>query len=251
MNEKNIKLTIEYNGTDFSGWQSQANGNTIQDIIKEAIYKTTKIKVNLIGAGRTDAGVHALGQVANFKISHNLESEKYKDALNYYLPKDIRILKSDEVDLEFHARFNAKSKRYRYLIGLDRSALYYNQRWEIERELDFSQLQQSAEMIVGEHDFASFCVVSSIKDNNYCTIYKSKWYRVGRLFIYEVRGNRFLHSMIRFLVGGMTNLAQINPDKNKLNLTLEKFGDIINSQTDERLMFTAPSCGLYLRSVQY
>jgi len=251
MKEKNIKLTIEYNGTDYSGWQSQTNGNTIQDKIIDAIYKTTKIKVNLVGAGRTDAGVHALGQVANFKIEQNLQPEKYKDALNYYLPKDIRILKSEEVDIEFNARFNAKSKRYRYLIGLDRSALYYNQRWEFERELDFNLLQQSASLIIGEHDFASFCVVSSLKNDNRCTIDFSKWYRVGRLFIYEIRGNRFLHSMIRFLVGGMTNLAQINPDKNKLNLTLKKFGDIINSQTDERLIFTAPACGLYLRSVQY
>jgi tRNA pseudouridine38-40 synthase len=251
MSEKNIKITIEYNGTDYSGWQSQKNGSTIQDYIVDAIYKITDQKVNLIGAGRTDAGVHALGQVANFKVEHKLESEKYKDALNYYLPKDIRVIESNEVDIEFHARFKAKSKRYRYLIGLDRSALYFNQRWEIERELDFDLLQQSASFIVGEHDFAPFCVISSLKDNNRCIIELSKWYRVGRLLIYEIRGNRFLHSMIRFLVGGMSNLAQINPDKNKLNLTLEKFGDIINSQTDERLMFTAPACGLYLRSVQY
>lgn len=251
MSEKNIKLIIEYNGTNYSGWQSQKNGNTIQDIIIDSISKTTNQKVNLIAAGRTDAGVHALGQVANFRIDHKLEPDKYKDALNYYLPKDIRVLQSNEVDSEFHARFNAKSKRYRYLIGLDRSALYFNQRWELERELDFNLLQQSASLIVGEHDFAPFCVVSSLKDNNHCTIESSKWYRVGRLLIYEIRGNRFLHSMIRSLVGGMTNLAQINPDKNKLNLTLERFGDILNSQTDERLMFTAPACGLYLRSVQY
>lgn len=251
MSEKNTKLTIEYNGTEYSGWQSQKSGNTIQDYIVDAIYKTTNKKINLIAAGRTDAGVHALGQVANFIIDHNLESGKFKEALNYYLPKDIRIIQSVETDLDFHARFDAKSKRYRYLIGLEKSALYFNQRWEIERELDFDLLQKSASFIVGEHDFTPFCVVSSLKNDNRCTIESSKWYRIGRLLIYEIRGNRFLHSMIRSLVGGMVNLAQINADKNKLNLTLEKFGDIINSQTDERLTFTAPSCGLYLRSVQY
>ena len=191
------------------------------------------------------------GQLANFKIDHRLESNKYADALNYYLPDDIRILNSDSTTSEFNSRFDAQSKRYRYLIGLDRTALYYDYRWEMKTALNYELLQQAAELVVGDHDFAPFCVLSSRKENNHCLIYHSKWRKVGDLLIYEVRGNRFLHSMIRSLVGGMVNLAKENSDKNESNLTLPKFKDIIESSTDERVKFTAPACGLYLVSVMY
>ena len=165
MTEQNIKLLIEYKGTAFCGWQSQKDQVSIQDHIIEAIRKTTGETVNLIGAGRTDAGVHALGQVANFRITHRLEPEKYRDALNYYLSDDIRIRESSEAPMEFHARYDATFRRYRYLIAGRQSALYRDLRWEITSELDFELLRKAAREILGEHDFAPFCHLAQRKQS--------------------------------------------------------------------------------------
>jgi len=252
MAEKNIKLVIEYDGSAFCGWQSQKSGDSVQDEIERAINKTTGQTICLLGAGRTDAGVHALGQVANFKIDHDLEPSRYKEALNYYLPKEIRIKSSAEAELSFHARYDATFRRYRYLATAEeKSAIYSGQRWEVGEKLDLDLLKAAAKLVLGEHDFTSFCVVSSRKEDNRCRIERSDWRSIGPLLVYEIRGNRFLHSMIRSLVGGMVNLARRDPDKNKQNLTLDQFENIIKSGTEERITFTAPAHGLYLVSVGY
>lgn len=252
MAEKNIKLVIEYDGSRFCGWQSQKNGDSVQDEIERAVNKTTGHTIDLIGAGRTDAGVHALGQVANFKIDHNLEVLRYKEALNFYLPKSIRIKSATETALSFHARYDATFRRYRYLVSEgEKSALYYGQRWETGEKIDLELLKAAAKLVSGEHDFTSFCVVSSRKEDNYCRIERSEWRSLGPLLVYEIRGNRFLHSMIRSLVGSMINLSLRTHDKNKLNLTLAQFENIIKSGTEERMTFTAPAHGLYLVSVGY
>jgi len=251
MSEKNIKLLIEYKGVAFAGWQIQAEQKTIQGAITDAVFKTTGCKVNLTGAGRTDAGVHALGQVANFRIEHDLEPSRYRDALNYYLDDDIRIKESIEVPPGFHARRDARYKRYRYLIGNERSALYRDLRWEYERPINVDLLKKTAGMITGEHDFTPFCVVASRKENNTCNIYSSQWKKVGPLLVYEIRGNRFLHRMVRSLVGAMVNIASLERSHHPENLTLEQFADIIHAPTQQRVVFTAPAQGLYLVSVTY
>jgi tRNA pseudouridine38-40 synthase len=248
---RNVKLTVEYKGTGYAGWQIQAEQRTIQGEISQAIFKTTGRHVNLIGAGRTDAGVHALAQTANFIIDHRLAPEQYKEALNFYLPDDIRIKTSCEVDSDFNSRRDAVSKRYRYLIGREKSALYRKLRWEHPVELDLEQLRSAAQLTIGEHDFAPFCVIASRKPDNVCFIKSARWFSVGPLLIFEIRGNRFLHGMVRSLVGTMVNLAAVEKDNNPQNLTLERFGDIIKSLTEERVVFTAPPQGLYLVSVQY
>ena len=249
--EKNIKLIVEYKGTVFSGWQIQKDQPTVQGELTSAIEKVTGQKVNLIGAGRTDAGVHALGQVANFSITHSLSPERYRDALNYYLPDDIRVKQSKQVPADFHARFSAVFRRYRYVVGLERSALFREYRYEADGTYDLARLKEAASRVLGEHDFTPFCVVSSRQDTNLCTIYNSRWYRIGRLLVYEIRGNRFLHSMVRSLAGAMLNLADENPDDNPANLTLESFTDILMSPSELRIPFTAPPHGLYLVSVGY
>jgi len=251
MTEKNIKLVIEYDGTGYCGWQSQDGPKTVQDEIMNAVEKTTGERVKLIGAGRTDTGVHALGQVANFRIDHRLEPHRYRDAINYYLPDDIRIKNSTEVDPGFNARRHALHKRYRYLVGLERSALYSHRRWELVRDVNFPLLKQAAALVVGEHDFSPFCVVASRKEDNRCRIEAASWHKIGPLLVFEIRGNRFLHSMIRSLVGAMVNLATLPRDNNKQNLTLEGFGDMLKFATLERVVFTAPAQGLYLVSVTY
>jgi len=251
MAERNIKLIVEYKGTAFAGWQVQLEQKTIQGELIEAVQKTTGKQVNVIGAGRTDAGVHALGQTANFRIDHHIEPEKYRDALNYYLPDDIRVKESTEVPLPFHARKSAKYKRYRYLIGNEHSALYRDLRWENPIDLDLELMRQAAGLILGEHDFSPFCVVASRKEDNTCRIDRAEWRRVGPLTVFEIRGNRFLHNMVRSLVGAMVNVASASHDRHPENLTLDRFADIIEAPTGHRVVFTAPAQGLYLVSVHY
>jgi len=251
MSEKNIKLSVEYKGDSFAGWQSQVNQRTVQDEIIDAIKKVTGFEVNLIGAGRTDAGVHALNQVANFRIEHDLLPERFTDALNFYLDNDIRIKNSELVDYDFHSRFDAKFRRYRYLVANEKSAIYRNLRYEYQKELNYEALKEMSGYIIGKHDFTPFCVVNSRKEDNSCIIENSKWYRIGPLLVYEIRGNRFLHSMVRSLVGAMINIATMDSDKNSLNLTLKDFKDILNVRTEERITFTAPAHGLYLVAVGY
>ncbi len=251
MSERNIRIVVAYEGTAYAGWQLQPHERTIQGKITAAIFKVTGCEVTLIGAGRTDAGVHALGQVANFRIDHRLEPVRYREALNYYLDDDIRVKDSREVDHAFHSRYGALSRRYRYLIGREKSAVYRNLRWEHDREVSMAVLHEAATIVEGEHDFGPFCVVASRKDDNHCRVDHARWRKVGPLLVFEITANRFLHGMVRSLVGAMVNLATIERDENRLNLTLETFRDIIISRTEERLVFTAPARGLYLVSVAY
>lgn len=251
MSRKNIKLIVEYDGTAYAGWQVQKDQKSIQGELIRAIEGVTRRQVTLTGAGRTDAGVHALGQVANFVVDHDLEPERFKDAINFYLSPDIRVKKSSEAAADFDARRDACWKRYRYLVGLESSAIYRQLRWEITHPVAVEKLRRAAQEIVGEHDFSPFCVVSSRKENNHCLVYSAHWRLVGNLLVFEIRGNRFLHNMVRSLVGAMVNLAWENPDKNKLNLTLDRFADIIKVPSEARATFTAPPQGLYLVSVNY
>lgn len=251
MVRRNIRLLIEYKGTSFAGWQMQKEQSTVQGAITDAIVQVTGRRVAVTGAGRTDSGVHALGQVANFHIEHHLDPERYRDALNFYLPDDIRIRKSDEAPADFNARFSARFRRYRYLVGRERSALYREYRWELPQPLRFEGLQAAARIVEGTHDFTPFCVISSRQDKGDCTILHSRWHTIGPLLTYEIRGNRFLHSMVRSLVGAMVNIASVNRDNHPANLTLTSFADIINVPSETRIPFTAPAHGLYLVAVGY
>lgn len=248
---RNIRLTIEYKGTPFAGWQFQPGQETIQGAIEEAIRKTTGQKATLIGAGRTDAGVHALAQVANFQIDHPLDASRYREALNFYLPRDIHVRESVEAQPAFHARFDATWRHYRYIIGAEQSAIYRELRWETAGGLRRVNLHSAAAMIYGDHDFSPFCVTSSLKENNHCAITYSDWSEAGPLLIYDIRGNRFLHGMVRSLVGAMVNVATEQQDNNMLNLTLEDFQNTLQGSRTDRIAFTAPAHGLYLVAVGY
>ncbi len=246
MPEKNIKLVIQYKGTDFAGWQYQPNTATVQEEIVRAIEMVTGQKVTLYGAGRTDAGVHALGQVANFKIDHYLPVEKYRDAINFYLPRTILINSAIEVSDDFNSRYAARWRFYRYIITREKSALYFDYHWQYDYELDIDRMNDLADMIVGKHDFAAFCVVASQKKNNECDIHSAAWRRHGSQMIFEIKGNRFLHTMVRSLVGTMSQVGHGNDV-----LTLDGFKDIINLGDHTRIKMVAPARGLYLVEVGY
>jgi len=246
LSEKNIKLEIQYDGTEFAGWQYQPDERTVQNEIEKAIANVAGRTVKLYGAGRTDAGVHALGQVANFKIEHRLSPERFSEAINFYLPKTIYIKKSWLVPDDFNARKSAKSRHYRYIIGLERSALYFKYRWEYGFHLDINRMNRMANIILGWHDFSSLCTVSSLKENNECYIISAEWTKDNEALYFDIRANRFLHSMVRSLVGLMTEGG-----RQKDYLTLENFQNIIKSGDHTKIRMIAPAKGLYLVDIEY
>lgn len=243
---RNIRLDIQYDGTGFSGWQIQPSATTIQGEIEKGIEKVSGQKISLHAAGRTDAGVHAIRQAANFKIDHYLPAEKFKDAVNFYLPETILITDSYQVSDDFHARKSAKWRHYRYLIGLERSAFYFNYRWEYRHPLNLERMNEIARFIEGVHDFSAFCVVSSQHENNDCNIISCNWENEKSSLVFNIRADRFLHTMVRSLVGTM-----VEAGREKDYLTLEQFEDILRSCDHTRIRTVAPPGGLYLVAAGY
>ncbi len=240
----NVRLTIEYDGTAYSGWQVQPRQKTIQGEIEAALTRLTSQKVTLHTAGRTDSGVHALAQTANFKIDHTLPVEKYRDGLNFYLPNDILIATAEVVDEQFHSRYSAIYRKYRYLIASEKSAINRFRRWEVTEQLDLASMNNAAGWLIGERDFASCCVISSQKENNECILYDSAWTESNGILIYDVTANRFLHNMIRSLVGLMYRLG-------RHDIGIKQFREIISSGDHRLIKKTAPACGLYLVGIGY
>ena len=246
MPKANIRLDIQYKGTDFAGWQYQPNEITIQGEIEKALEIITAQKVALHGAGRTDAGVHALGQVANFHIDHYLPAEKYREALNFYLPRTIRITKSVAIAEGFRARKSAVWRHYRYIIDRQNTALFFDYRWRYPFPLNIEILNCLAEIILGRHDFSTFCTIASHKEDNSCEVYESSWHEEGSLLIYDIRANRFLHSMVRSLVGKMTEAG-----RGEVVSAPAEFSEIMASKDHTRIGNVAPARGLYLMEVGY
>lgn len=252
MSQKNIRLDIEYEGTEFSGWQIQTDVPTIQGEIKEAIRKVTGQDVVVYGAGRTDAGVHALGQVCNFFVDSKVAPETFCDAVNSYLPKTILITGSSQVADDFDARRSARWRHYQYIIGRTRSALHINRRWEYKHSLDIGRMNRMATYLLGKKDCSAFCTVSSLKENNECDIISAGWSEEKDSLYFDIRANRFLHSMVRSIVGLMIEAGKNGENGEKKDyLTLENFRDIIKSGDHKRIRKVAPARGLYLVAVGY
>ncbi|MEN3039064.1 MAG: tRNA pseudouridine(38-40) synthase TruA [Candidatus Kryptonium sp.] len=241
---RNIKLLIEYDGTNFVGWQIQPNGRSVQGEIKKAIKQIIGEDVNLIGASRTDAGVHARGQVANFKCENEISTERLKKALNAILPDDIVIHKVEDVSLDFHARYDAVEKTYRYFITRSKVAIGRNYYWFLKYEVDFEKLERCAEIILGKFDFEVFSKKGTNVKNYTCNVRKASWKTDGEKLIFEITADRFLYGMVRGLVGTMIDVARGRIDFEIFKKILfEKFKDIE--------IMHAPACGLFLEEVKY
>lgn len=243
---RNIKLTIEYDGKDFNGWQKQPNKPNIQGEIERAIYNITKEEVDLIGSGRTDAGVHALGQVANFKTNSNIPIEKLALAINSQLKNSIIIKKAEEVDERFHSRYNAKHKTYRYIINNSPcgTAIYRNLEYCFPIKLDVAKMQEAAKYFEGEHDFKAFKSSGTSAKNSVRTIYNASVKQEGEKIIIELTGNGFLYNMVRIISGTLLDvgLQKIKPEKIK---------NIIEEKDRQKAGKTLPAHGLYLVEVKY
>ena len=243
---RNIKLTIEYDGKKFNGWQKQPDKLNIQGEIENAIKEITGEEVELIGSGRTDAGVHAFGQVANFKTNSNLPIEKFAIAINSKLKKSIVIKEAEEVDERFHSRYNAKQKTYRYIINNSKqgTAIYRDLECHIPMDLNIKEMKKASKYFEGEHDFKAFKASGTSSKSSVRTIYKAEVIEnEGRIKI-ELTGNGFLYNMVRIISG---TLVDVGLGKIKT----EEIPDIIESGERSRAGKTLPAHGLYLLNVKY
>lgn len=243
---RNIKLTIEYDGKEFNGWQKQPNKLNIQGTIEKVISDITKEEIELIGSGRTDAGVHALGQVANFKTNSNIPIDKFAIAINSRLKKSIVIKKAEEVPDRFHSRYNCKQKTYRYVINNSEtgSAIYRNLEYNIKMPLDVNKMQEAANYFVGEHDFAGFKASGTSSKSSVRTIYSAKVIKNNERIAIELTGNGFLYNMVRIIAGTLVEvgLGKIKP---------EEITGIIESKDRQKAGKTLPPYELYLVEVNY
>lgn len=249
---RNFKLTLAYDGTDFSGWQVQPDAQTVQGTLGLAIGRVTGEKVLPQGSGRTDAGVHALGQVATFESMSVIPVANLVSALNDILPASIRVISAEEVAPDFHARKSAKAKSYRYRILREAICPPFLARyvWHYPYPLDEAAIFAAASAIEGEHDFTSFAAVDPERGrggepvSNVRRIFFSQWRRESSELIYEVRGSGFLHHMVRNLVGTFLLVG-------KGTLKKADIVDILARKDRSAAGATAPAAGLYLVSVEY
>ena len=242
----NIRLVIEYDGKDFNGWQKQNDKLNIQGEIERAIEIITGEKVELIASGRTDAGVHALNQIANFKIDKDINIEKLPYALNSQLKKSVRIKTAELVDNEFHSRYHAKKKTYRYVINNSSqgSSIYRNLEYNFPLHLDEKLMQEAIEYFIGEHDFKAFKASGGSTKSSVRTIYNASVRREGERIYIELTGNGFLYNMVRIIAGTLLDvgLGKIKPEEVK---------EIIESKDRSRAGKTLPPNGLFLVNVDY
>ena len=243
---RRIRLVIAYDGTSYVGWQLQDNGVSVQQRLNEAALFITGEQIQLHGSGRTDSGVHARAQVAHFDTNARMPAEKFAIALNMRLPRDIRVLHSEEVPKEFHARFFAKNKTYRYTVqtGLHADVFGRFTALHVHTPLDYDRLQRAAAYALGEHDFKAFMSADCKITNTIRTIAKSEWTQNGNYLHYEVSANGFLYNMVRILVG---TLLEIGGGK----LPEDAIARALTSGLRADAGATAPPHGLCLQRVQY
>lgn len=244
---KNIKLTIEYDGRRYLGWQRLGNSDkTIQGKIEKVLQQMTGEEIEIIGSGRTDAGTHARGQIANFKTQSELTPPEMIDFLNRYLPGDIVVKAAIEMPDRFHARYNAKGKKYTYYIWNAEipSAFERYRSFYFPQELDLEKINQACQKLIGTHDFIGFSALKKTKKSTIRTIEDISLKQNGHLVAFTFVGNGFLHKMVRILMG---TILEIGTGK----LPLETIDEVLDHKIREAAGETAPAQGLFLDDVYY
>ncbi len=243
---RRILLTLSYDGTAYGGWQAQLNAISVQQRVEEALQKLSGEVPRVIGASRTDAGVHALGQRAHFDTASRIPADKYPFALNTCLPPDIRVLDGQEVDGDFHARFDAKAKTYTYRIrnAPHASALYRNLCAHVPRSLDIVAMRQSLPVLLGAHDFAAFQAAGGTAKTTVRTLSQAALTQEGSELTLLLRGDAFLYNMVRIIAGTLIDIGQGR-------LPATAFAEAFQTNSRLSLGMTAPACGLELTEVSY
>jgi len=243
---RKILLTIEYNGKNFCGWQTQANGRAVQEVLEKQISLLLNEKITLFASGRTDSGVHALGQTAHFETNSNFDIKKLPSAINFGLDKDISVLSANEVDPNFHARYFVKRKTYLYKIYCSKmeKPLKNGLATQVKYELDTEKMEQASKFFIGKHDFSAFCASGNSTTDFVRTIFEIKIESVADEIHFYITGDGFLYNMVRIIVGTLVAVGKNKP-KPKENPA------IIESKNRKKAGKTMPACGLYLFRVEY
>lgn len=240
-----FRFKVEYDGSDYCGWQVQNNAPTVQGEIEKALKDFSNGNlIRIHGSGRTDTGVHAIAQVAHFDLDTDIPPLSLEKAINAKTPKNIFVYNLEKVSPEFHSRFDAFRRTYVYKVSTQYSPINRNYHWFVKWNIDFEKLQECADLIVGEHNFQAFCRTSDVSPSKVCFIYNSTWKKDGSLLTYRVAGTRFLHSMVRMLVGTMIEVA-------RGKRSVSKFKELLESRKIDESRYTAPANGLYLAKVEY
>ncbi|HPD60757.1 MAG TPA: tRNA pseudouridine(38-40) synthase TruA [Thermodesulfobacteriota bacterium] len=243
---RNLKLVIEYDGTNYQGWQSQKNGHTIQDVLEAALSRIMNEKIRLIGSGRTDSGVHALGQVANFKTKSALDTNALFKGANSLLPTDILIKSIEEVPENFHARFSAKSRIYEYRIwnASQPSVFYRSFSWWVQIPLNVELMHQAAFSLIGWRDFSSFQGADHEKVSPEREVMEAGFRQEGPEVIFFIQANAFLRHMVRNIIGTIVEVG-------KSKMSPQEFVEIMEARDRTKAGKTAPAQGLFLKEVCY
>ena len=244
---RNIKLILAYDGTNYFGWQIQNSERTVEEEVVKALLKIHGDKIPYVVAGRTDRGVHANGQVLNFK-SHiaSIPTEKFKEALNSLLPRDIRVIRSEQVEEDFHARYSARARVYQYYIShFLKGSFNSRYAWYQYPPFDINKLNRMASVLVGEHDFSTFAKFNPEVSSYIRRIYSASFFYEGDYLVFRIVGNAFLWNMVRSIVGTLIAYAR-NPKEDK-----ESIESILRARDRKLAGFTAPAHALYLERVIY
>ncbi len=241
---RRLKLLLEYDGTDFVGWQIQPNGRSVQTMLQKAFTQFTGTDATVVGSGRTDSGVHARGQVAHAIIKSDLSTEKIYEALNGILPNDIVVLNVTEVDDTFHARYSARERRYSYTISTSPCAIDRRIVWYVWYSLSIEKMNACCSYILGDNDFRAFTKSEAEVDHYRCTVNHAGWRESDARLIFTIHANRFLHNMVRALVGSMVDVGRGYS-------TVDQFKAAIQSGKKKDAGPTAPAAGLVLEEVIY
>lgn len=248
MKKRNIKVIVAYDGTCFFGWQIQPACRTVQGVMEEKLSYIVGEDIRLSAAGRTDRGVHASGQVANFFTGSGIGIDNLKVALNMMLPGDIFIREIDEVSSDFHARYSAIHRTYQYRLGLwgePRSPFSGRYCWYPDKHLDFCRIERATRHLLGRRDFRALAKRSDLKDNTYCEVEEAVWHRIPDGFALEVTANRFLPQMIRRIIAALVDIGTIKREPELLE------GILSGRKEDWPQPWVAPPQGLFLESVSY
>jgi len=234
---------VEYDGTSYGGWQRQPNAVSIQEKLEHAFGVALRTKIDITGAGRTDAGVHGRAQGVHFDCAQEFNVSRLELSVNAILPRDISIYNLCPVDNRFHARFSAVSRRYKYTMCLRKMPLLYKRVWMIFTNVDWDLVKQNASHLLGCHDFETFCASGATSDNTICTVTGASLDKFDECIVFTIEADRFIYRMVRSVVGTLIDIG-----RGKIN---QPMAEIIASRDRKMAGSTAPACGLVLDYVKY
>ena len=242
---QNIKLTIEYDGTGFVGWQIQPNGPSVQGELEKAIAQITQEHATTVAAGRTDAGVHARGQVVSTRIQKRLDLTAFAKSLNAVMPPQIVVITAEPVPDDFHARYSARARVYQYYLSLRPTAIGRDYSWYVGGfNIDLSLLDECASILIGEHDFQSFCKSNTDVEHFRCIVEEAAWSKNASTLVFRIKANRFLYGMVRALVGTMVEVGRGHRPMSDLK-------EILEARNRTLAGMSAPAKGLFLEEIIY